>query len=138
MCVFVCCTEIIRKIRNYTIFRFENPEVYTIFGSENPGSVFFGSENPEVYTIFRSENPEVFTMFGCENRKCSLFSGLKTRKCILFSGLKTLEAYTNFVSENLGGLMFDAILWDGPGGEATRESRGDGARPQKFRYICFT
>ena len=35
-----------------------------------------------------------------------------------------LEVYTIFVFENLGGIMFDAILSGGPGGEAPRESRG--------------
>ena len=38
-----------------------------------------------------------------------------------------MEVYTIFGSENLGGLMFDAILSGGPGGEAPRESRA--ARP---------
>ena len=31
-------------------------------------------------------------------------------KGVLFSDLKTLEVYTIFGSENLGGLMFDAVL----------------------------
>ena len=38
--------------------------------------------------------------------------------------MKTLEVYTIFVFENLGGIMFDAILSGDPGGEAPRESRG--------------
>ena len=98
-------------------------EAFTIFGSENP-EVFtiFNSENPEVLTIFGSENPEVFTIFG-------------PWKCSLFSVLKTLEVFTIFGSENPWGVMFDAILSGGPGGEVPQESRRGwrAARPPNQR-----
>ena len=63
----------------------------------------------------------MYTIFGSENRE-SVF---------LFSDLQTLEVYTIFESEDLGGLMFDAILSGGPRGEAPQESRGvcEAARP---------
>ena len=44
-----------------------------------------------------------------------------------------MEVYTIFESENLGGLMFDAILSGGPGGEAPQESRGFGG-PQAPQF----
>ena len=75
---------------------------------------------------------EVFTIFGSENPgSAHYFRILKPWKCSLYSDLETLEAFTIFRSENRGGLIFDAILAGGPGGEAPRESRDvwRGARP---------
>ena len=101
-------------------------EVFTIFGSENLGSVhyfriwkhwkcilFSDLKTLEVYTMFGSENPGIVYDFRI----------WKPWKCSLSSDLKTMEAVTIFGSENCGGPIFDAILWVGSGGEAAQESR---------------
>ena len=94
-------------------------EVFTIFGSENPGSVYyfrnwkpwksnFRNWKPWKYIIFSDlKTLEVYTMFGSENPGSAYyFRNWKPWKCILFSDLKTLEVYTIFGTENLGRVYY--------------------------------
>ena len=66
-------------------------EVYTIFGTENPGSVHYFRDRKPFKCILLSElkTLEVYTIFG-----------------ILFSELKTMEVHTFFGSENLGSVYY--------------------------------
>ena len=84
--------------------------MHTIFGSENPGSIYyFRIWKPWKCIPFSDLNTlEVYTTFRSENLGSAYhyFRIWKPWKCILFSDLKTVEVCTNVGSENLGGVYY--------------------------------
>ena len=78
----------------------ETMEVFTIFGSENRGSVHY-FRPWKCLLLSDLKTLEVFTIFESENRGCVYyFRNWKPWKCRLFPGLETLEMYTIFGTEN--------------------------------------